>query len=61
MPRIGERRNGIFMGSYQRPTDLDQGLQALAAGNLTIIAGGTDYYPARVGGRSPKTSSTSPA
>ena len=38
----------MFMGSYQRPTDLDQGLQALAAGNLTIVAGGTDYYPARV-------------
>jgi CO/xanthine dehydrogenase FAD-binding subunit len=36
------------MGSYQRPSDLDQGLQALAAGNLTIVAGGTDYYPARV-------------
>jgi CO/xanthine dehydrogenase FAD-binding subunit len=36
------------MGSYQRPIDLDQGLHALAAGNLTIVAGGTDYYPARV-------------
>jgi CO/xanthine dehydrogenase FAD-binding subunit len=36
------------MGSYQRPTELDDGLQALAAGNLTIVAGGTDYYPARV-------------
>ena len=36
------------MGSYQRPSDLEQGLQALAAGNLTIVAGGTDYYPARV-------------
>src|SRR5262249_52816697 len=48
MPIIGERRSGISMGSYQRPIDLDQGLQALAAGNLTIVAGGTDYYPARV-------------
>jgi len=36
------------MGSYQRPTDLEDGLRALAAGTLTIVAGGTDYYPARV-------------
>ena len=48
MPAVGQGRSGIIMGSYQRPTDLDQGLQALAAGNLTILAGGTDYYPARV-------------
>jgi CO/xanthine dehydrogenase FAD-binding subunit len=48
MPAAGQERNGIDMGSYQRPTELEQGLQALAGGNLTIVAGGTDYYPARV-------------
>jgi CO/xanthine dehydrogenase FAD-binding subunit len=48
MPAIGQGRSGSIMGSYQRPIDLDQGLQALAAGTLTILAGGTDYYPARV-------------
>ena len=48
MPPVAQGRSGIIMGSYQRPADLDAGLQALAAGNLTIVAGGTDYYPARV-------------
>src|SRR5882724_9299208 len=48
MPAFGQERSGSIMGSYQRPIDLDQGLQALAAGSLTIVAGGTDYYPARV-------------
>jgi CO/xanthine dehydrogenase FAD-binding subunit len=48
MPAAGQERSGTDMGSYQRPTELEQGLQALAGGNLTIVAGGTDYYPARV-------------
>lgn len=37
------------MSSYLRPTELDEALQALAAGELNIVAGGTDFYPARVG------------
>jgi len=31
---------------YQRPTELDKALALLASGNLTILAGGTDLYPA---------------
>lgn len=37
------------MGSYLRPTELKEALAALAAGPRVILAGGTDYYPARVG------------
>ena len=37
------------MGSYLRPTELDEALAALAARPRVIIAGGTDYFPARVG------------
>jgi CO/xanthine dehydrogenase FAD-binding subunit len=37
------------VGSYLRPTDLTEALAALAAGPRVILAGGTDYYPARVG------------
>lgn len=37
------------MERYLRPTDLSEALAALDAGARTIIAGGTDYYPARVG------------
>lgn len=37
------------MGVYLRPQRLDQALDALSAGGLTIVAGGTDFYPARVG------------
>ncbi len=37
------------MGSYRRPQDLTEALAALAAGPRMIVAGGTDYYPARVG------------
>ncbi|MBT3401882.1 MAG: xanthine dehydrogenase family protein subunit M [Rhodospirillaceae bacterium] len=37
------------MASYFRPTDLSHALSALAEGNLTVIAGATDYYPAQVG------------
>jgi len=37
------------MSSYLRPTELDEALQALAARELNIVAGGTDFYPARVG------------
>ena len=37
------------MSAYARPTHLDAALQLLARGGATILAGGTDYYAARVG------------
>lgn len=37
------------MASYLRPRDLDEALRALGQGPRTVLAGGTDYYPARVG------------
>ena len=37
------------MPSYLRPTSQSEALAALAQGRLTVLAGGTDYYPARVG------------
>lgn len=37
------------MSSYLRPGTLDDALAALAARRLTVLAGGTDFYPARVG------------
>lgn len=36
------------MADYLRPTTLDEALQALAR-PWTVLAGGTDFYPARVG------------
>jgi CO/xanthine dehydrogenase FAD-binding subunit len=36
------------MGSYLRPRELGDALRALRDGGYAIIAGGTDYYPARV-------------
>jgi CO/xanthine dehydrogenase FAD-binding subunit len=37
------------MGLYRRPTDLREALAALAESPMTVLAGGTDFYPARVG------------
>lgn len=37
------------MGVYLRPTDVESAVRALAGGDLVILAGGTDFYPARVG------------
>jgi CO/xanthine dehydrogenase FAD-binding subunit len=34
---------------YLRPAGLDEALAALAGGALTVLAGGTDFYPRRVG------------
>jgi len=34
---------------YLRPTDLSAALRALKERQLTVLAGGTDFYPARVG------------
>ncbi|MDH5557304.1 MAG: FAD binding domain-containing protein [Alphaproteobacteria bacterium] len=37
------------MGSYLRPQSIKDALDALATGPRVLLAGGTDYYPARVG------------
>jgi CO/xanthine dehydrogenase FAD-binding subunit len=37
------------MAVYLRPDGIEEAVAALAAQNLTILAGGTDFYPARVG------------
>lgn len=37
------------MPSYLRPERLDDALAALRSRALTVLAGGTDFYPARVG------------
>lgn len=34
---------------YLRPVGLEEALAALAGGGLAVLAGGTDFYPARVG------------
>jgi CO/xanthine dehydrogenase FAD-binding subunit len=39
----------IVMGSYLRPTSLPEALAALAARPVLPLAGGTDYYPTRLG------------
>lgn len=35
--------------AYHRPSRLEEALAALSTADLTVLAGGTDYYPARVG------------
>jgi CO/xanthine dehydrogenase FAD-binding subunit len=37
------------LSSYLRPLAIDDALAALASGPRTVLAGATDYYPARVG------------
>lgn len=37
------------MGLYLRPRTIDEAVAALAAGAPTVLAGGTDFYPLRVG------------
>jgi CO/xanthine dehydrogenase FAD-binding subunit len=37
------------MGAYRRPTALAEALAALGERPWTVVAGGTDFYPARVG------------
>jgi CO/xanthine dehydrogenase FAD-binding subunit len=37
------------MACYLRPERLEDALDALQSGALTVLAGGTDFYPARVG------------
>jgi CO/xanthine dehydrogenase FAD-binding subunit len=36
------------MGLYVRPDSLDEALRILSAGSWSLLAGGTDHYPARV-------------
>lgn len=38
-----------LMPSYARPTRIDEALALLAHGDRTVLAGGTDFYPSRVG------------
>src|SRR3546814_3850024 len=37
------------VGRYLRPQALEDAVAALADGGYTVLAGGTDVYPARVG------------
>lgn len=37
------------MSAYARPTRIEDALELLARGGRTVLAGGTDFYPARVG------------
>jgi CO/xanthine dehydrogenase FAD-binding subunit len=37
------------MGTYLRPTELEEATEALASQPFAILAGGTDFFPARVG------------
>ena len=37
------------MASYLRPRELDEALRALRVAPRVVLAGGTDYYPTRVG------------
>lgn len=37
------------MGVYYRPYELSELFDRLSQGKLTLLAGGTDYYPAKVG------------
>ncbi len=41
--------SGAPAARYERATDLDSALRRLAEGGWTPLAGGTDFYPARVG------------
>jgi len=38
-----------MMPNYYRPDNLNDGLVALSENSWTLLAGGTDFYPARVG------------
>ncbi|MBP5858313.1 xanthine dehydrogenase family protein subunit M [Marivibrio halodurans] len=40
--------------SYLRPRDLTAALDALAGAPMTVLSGGTDHFPARVGPRPPE-------
>jgi CO/xanthine dehydrogenase FAD-binding subunit len=38
------------MGRYERPSKIADAAVLLSEGHFTLLAGGTDFYPARVGG-----------
>ena len=38
-----------MMLNYYRPDNLNDGLVALSEDSWTLLAGGTDFYPAKVG------------
>ena len=38
------------MDPYIRPVNLDEALSTLSDNPRTLLAGGTDFFPARVGG-----------
>ena len=38
-----------MMLNFYRPDNLNDGLVALSENSWTLLAGGTDFYPARVG------------
>src|SRR5262249_17852975 len=42
-------RTPCAMGLYLRPHTIDEAIMALASSGLTVLAGGTDFYPLRVG------------
>ncbi len=46
--RLANGRRERGMGQYSRPDSLDAALKILGAGSWTMLAGGTDHYPARV-------------
>jgi CO/xanthine dehydrogenase FAD-binding subunit len=51
---LPSKRNEVFASFrrqrvYGRPDDLGKALERLAMGRPAVIAGGTDFYPARVG------------
>lgn len=46
--RLANGRRERGMGQYSRPDSLDTALATLRAGKWTLLAGGTDHYPARV-------------
>ncbi len=46
--RLANGRRERGMGQYRRPDSLDEALKVLSAGSWTLLAGGTDHFPARV-------------
>jgi len=49
MPGKNKKEASLTLALYLRPERLDDALEALQAQRLTVLAGGTDFYPARVG------------
>lgn len=45
----GDRDSNSAMGYYERPAELADAVALLGERDFTLLAGGTDFYPARVG------------